>query len=124
MSYVRISIVLLMAVAFALSHLFFLRTYLYWEYDLLDVFMHIWGGVLIVAAWYECQTLFVRLRLASRLAPLIALGVLALGWEIFKYLIGGTVADNYTLDTVTDIVAGFGGGLAAFYAYRSRTIGS
>ncbi len=124
MSHIRIVAVLLVAVAFALAHLFFLRTYLYWEYDLLDVFMHIWGGVLIVTAWFECQPLFARLRVSSRLAPLVVLGVLAVGWEIFKYLIGGTVADNYTIDTVTDIVAGLGGGLAAFYVYRSRTIGS
>jgi hypothetical protein len=122
MSHLRILVLLLVSAVFAAAHLFFLRTYLYWEYDLLDVGMHIWGGLLIVVAWYEASSLW-RGRFTSPYAPLIVLLTLALVWEIFKYLIGGTVADNYAVDTATDILAGLGGGLAAFYAYRSRTIG-
>jgi hypothetical protein len=123
MRHIRICVMLASAALFAVAHLFFLRTYLYWEFGLLDIFMHVWGGILIIVAWYE---LIPSLRSwpVSRLAPLCALLILAFSWEVFKYLIGGTVADNYARDTVTDIVAGLGGGLAAFYAYRSRTIGS
>jgi len=122
MSYFRILVLFLVSAVFAAAHLFFLRTYLYWEYDLLDVGMHIWGGVLIVAAWYEVSSLW-RGRFTSPYASLVVLLTLALVWEVFKYLIGGTVADNYAVDTATDILAGLGGGLAAFYLYRSRTIG-
>lgn len=118
MPFVRKTLLIGAAALFAVAHLFFLRTFLYWEYEYLDLGMHVAGGVLLVALWYEFFSGF----WSHRYAALWVLVMTIVAWEIFKYLIGSTVIDNYAIDTVTDLLAGLGGGLATFWCYRSRTI--
>lgn len=120
MSLVRKALLISAAVIFALAHLFFLKTFFYWEYEYLDLAMHVAGGLLIVALWYEFFTFF----RSNRYTPLFVLVTVIVSWEIFKYLIGSTVQSNYAIDTVTDVLAGLCGGLASFLFYRSRTIQS
>lgn len=117
-------VLIVTAALFAAAHWFFLRTYLYWEYDHLDIFMHLWGGGLVMAVWYGFAS-FLPVRMArSWKLPLTMLCAAIILWEIFKYAIGGIVMDNYAIDTVIDVFAGLGGGLVVFLVQRSRTIRS
>lgn len=120
MSFVRKILLISATALFAVAHLFFLRTFFYWEYEYLDLGMHVAGGILIVALWYEFFSGF----WSNRYAPMVVLLVMVVAWEIFKYLIGSTVTDGYAIDTATDLLAGLSGGLATFWCYRSRTIQS
>ena len=108
---------------FVTVHLYFLQFYLYWHLGWLDILMHVLGGILLVASWYELKRLKAFPALLSRtwFHPLIFLIVVILAWEVFKYLIADVIKQNYELDTVIDLVAGLLGGLISFYWFgRSR----
>jgi hypothetical protein len=109
---------------FVTAHLYFLQLFLYWHLAWLDILMHTWGGMLLIASWYELRRLELFRTLANRvrLHPLIFLGVVMIGWEVFKYLIADTLSQNYELDTVIDLGSGLFGGLIIFYWFRHRQI--
>lgn len=109
---------------FVTAHLYFLQTYLYWNLVWLDVLMHTWGGMLLVASWYELRRLGVFRFLINKawFHPLIFLLVVMIVWEVFKYLIGGVVSESYELDTVIDMISGLVGGLIVFYWFKGRVV--
>lgn len=111
-------------VVFALLHAVFVRFFLYWQIGALDIVMHISGGALFVTTWYAVKRagLFARYLRRVVFHPLVLLTGAVVAWEVFKYAIGSTVAADYALDTAIDVVAGLGGGLVAFFTFRSRTI--
>lgn len=113
-------------VLFALAHVVFLKLFLYWHFDWLDIFMHTWGGFLVVATWYQIRNggLFKRVFSNRYFHPLLFLIVAMIAWEVFKYLIGSTVSQNYRLDTTFDLLSGFLGGLVAFFSLRFSTMRS
>ncbi len=124
MNIIPVALLISTAALFALAHWVFLETYLYWEYDHLDIFMHVWGGGLIMAVWYTLSPLLrIRQSRSGTLSALI-LGGGIIAWEVFKYAIGGIVMDNYVADTFVDVLAGLWGGLVVFLIQRSRTIRS
>lgn len=117
-------LLLLLWVVFVVAHATFVYFFLYWYISPLDIVMHGGGGALLVVTWYTIARagLFAALLRRSVLHPLCVLIAAIVIWEIFKYAIGSVVAKDYLLDTVIDVVAGLGGGVAAFSVYRSRTI--
>ena len=82
--------------------------------------MHIWGGILLVASWYEIERLGVFKSLINKnwFHPLLFLVAIILIWEVFKYLIANVVSQNYVLDTVMDLSSGLIGGLITFYWFK------
>jgi hypothetical protein len=105
---------------FVVAHLYFLQFFLYWHFYWLDILMHIWGGILLVASWYELKRLVVFKSLINKtwFHPILFLVVMMVAWEIFKYLIVDTVGQNYEIDTVMDLGSGLFGGLSIFYWFR------
>ena len=105
---------------FVTAHLYFLQLFLYWHLAWLDVLMHIWGGMLLVASWYELKRLGVFKSLINKtwFHPILFLVVVIVCWEIFKYLIADVVSQNYELDTVIDLGSGLLGGLITYYWFR------
>lgn len=86
--------------------------------------MHTWGGILLVASWYELRRLGVFKSLINKpwFHPLLFLIVVMLVWEVFKYLIADVVSENYELDTVIDLISGLVGGLITFYWFRQSKV--
>lgn len=105
---------------FVTAHLYFLQMFLYWNLVWLDVLMHTWGGMLLVASWYELKRLGVFKFLINKtwIHPLIFLVVMMIVWEVFKYMIADVVSQNYELDTVIDLASGLTGGLITFFWFR------
>lgn len=109
---------------FVIAHLYFLQLFLYWHLSWLDIMMHIWGGMLLIASWYELKRLpvFKSLIAKSHLHPLLFLVIVMVGWEVFKYIIVDTVGQNYEIDTVLDLLSGLSGGLVIFYWFRGSKV--
>ncbi len=97
---------------------------LFWYFWWLDIVMHGYGGVLMVASWFMVKSLgaFQRVMGLSDYYVLVLLCVVILGWELFEYGFGMVTSVDYAIDTVIDLAVGFGGGLASFLLLRSRTI--
>jgi hypothetical protein len=110
---------------FAFLHSVFTKYFLYWEVLMLDTAMHLWGGYLLVTTWLAVQRSHRLSNWHTKLPkylPIFLFLLVIVGWEIFKYYIRSTVFEGYIVDTVTDLLAGLFGGLAAFWYHRSRTI--
>jgi hypothetical protein len=97
---------------------------LYWFVWWLDIAMHISGGFLIVATWYQIQKLgaFPRLMRHGWFRPLVILVVAMVVWELFEFRFGLITEYDYVSDTAFDLINGLIGGLIASWVSRSRTI--
>lgn len=114
-------IFLAIASLFASVHNFAVATSLYWYYWWFDIFMHFWGGMLVVLGVYAlCSLKHVPLKPTSVLifSTLIALMVV---WEVFEWKIGLFDPANHTFDTIKDLFDGLLGGLVGYFlALRLR----
>lgn len=90
----------------------------------LDIFMHTWGGFLIVSSWYLIKSLnaFPVAMSYWLLQPLVILSVIMIVWELFEFRFGLITEYKYLADTTYDFLVGFCGGLIAFLLFRSSTI--
>ncbi|USN87504.1 MAG: hypothetical protein H6779_03765 [Candidatus Nomurabacteria bacterium] len=117
--------VVVLWLVFATAHAFFKTTELYWFYLWLDIPMHLAGGFLVVMTWFVLQRRFIageKIFSQKFFHPLIILAIMMVAWEIYKYMIGDIVMDNYVSDTILDLIMGTVGGLIAFKLFLSRTI--
>jgi hypothetical protein len=109
-------IFLISASALSVLHYLALTLYLYWQIWWFDIPMHVFGGAVIVLGMYTAVELrilpaFVTRQLFSVLAFVL---VIALGWEVFQYLITEVLKPNYVTDTLGDIIVGVLGGMVGF----------
>ena len=97
---------------------------LFWYFWWLDIVMHTYGGILIVASWFMVRSLgaFPAFVSGPDTRSLLILTALIFGWEAFELAYGLVTPHYYIQDTVLDIVLGYAGGLVAFYLFHSRTI--
>lgn len=100
----------------------FNKLFLYLYFPWLDVFMHTFGGMLIIWSWYHFYTSgkFQTIIRKPLLHPLIFLSVLIVVWEVYRYLMKTVVVENYVLDTTVDLLVGFTGGVVAYLWFSSR----
>lgn len=101
---------------------------LYWEVWWFDLMMHFLGGFWIALStlwliyfspFFEGKSKSFKVFLLSGIVGAMLIGIL---WEIFEYATDSTyTAHNYILDTSTDLVADFIGGVVAvlYVYYRS-----
>lgn len=93
---------------------------LYWYFWWFDILMHFWGGLLIGLAVHALAT-FKWLRLKpSWTVLLLTLTLFIVIWELFEAWAGLHDVDfeSFLIDTMQDILLGFGGGLLAYTAVR------
>jgi hypothetical protein len=97
---------------------------LFWYFWWLDIVMHAYGGSLIVTSWFIVKALgaFPRLVGGYDRRSLLVLILVIFGWELYEYQFGLITPVGYVLDTAMDLAIGFGGGLASYLIFRSRTI--
>lgn len=101
------------------THIVAMHYHLYWYLPWFDIFMHLWGGYLVIIGLLMIGSIGSR-RLYFpdwSLAPV--LGLVMLGWEVFEYVFGvaGT-HPSYLVDTTLDIIFGALGGLIAYGSVR------
>lgn len=104
-----------------MSHAFASYFHLYWRYPLLDVPLHILGGMLVAFSFYLLPV--IRIRLPRRYPQLVYVIALALIvgtlWELFEYAIGETeFGAGFAFDTLRDIGMDTVGAIAGFYFIR------
>ena len=114
-------IFLVTASLFAGAHNFAVATSLYWYYWWFDIFMHFWGGTLVVLGVYAlCSLKHVPLKPTSVLI-FSTLIIIMVVWEIFEWKIGLFDPTNHTFDTAKDLFDGLFGGLVGYFiALRLR----
>jgi glycopeptide antibiotics resistance protein len=90
-------------------HLIGMEHFLYWRFWWYDVLLHFLGGVAI--------TSFLFIFTQSWKKALAGLFLIAIGWEIFEYVLHIAVraGDDYTLDTIKDLIMDTIGAGAAIY---------
>lgn len=101
-------------------HVLAMSLYLYWQVWWLDIPVHVLGGVVVVFGFFTARDL--RLpqvyRLLTWYGMLCGVLIVAIGWEVFQYLITDTLKPDYVIDTLTDIVCGLTGGVIGWYMAR------
>ena len=109
---------------FVVADFVFNKLHMYDYFDWLDILMHIFGGMLFMWTWFHVCTggKFKKIMRKPIVHPLWELGVLVIGWEIYRFLTKNIVIEGYLFDTVLDVLVGFGGGLIAYMWFSSRTI--
>lgn len=110
---------LLLSAAFATTHIFAVELSLYWYYWWFDIFMHLWGGLLLGSGVHVLSPLsLIPIRPTTGVVLLVLLGV-TVTWEVFEWFAGLYNPVGYVWNTGKDIVMGFAGGLLA-HAYWRR----
>lgn len=113
---------LALAAAFAVVHTFALAASLYWYYWWFDIVMHFWGGMLTSLGVHALST-FSRAPFRPTLSTvLLTLFIVTVSWEVFEWLTGLWQPEAYLVDTIHDLLLGFGGGLLAHLALRTYTM--
>lgn len=112
-------IFLVLATVFALVHAFAVTFSLYWYYWWFDIFMHLWGGVLIGLGVYAFSTLSKFPFHPTTKAILLTLLLVTVSWEVFERAAGLYDPTSYAIDTIQDILIGFGGGLLTHFFLRT-----
>ncbi|MEZ4104055.1 MAG: hypothetical protein R3B60_02080 [Candidatus Paceibacterota bacterium] len=121
---ISLPVIIFFWIVFTGFHIFFKYTELYWFYLWLDIPMHLAGGFLVVMTWYFLRQVMAGGKIFSQkfFHPLTILAIMMIGWEIYKYMIGDIVSDNYVQDTILDLIMGTVGGLIAFRLFKSSKI--
>jgi len=120
--------ILLTSIIIAGLHFTALEFYLYWVFPWFDVLMHFLGGFLVALIGIWSLLYVVRMRvwicfshrniLYTAIGTALAIGI---GWEVFEYINGLRIKDNYVFDTVTDLIMDlFGAMLAYWIVLRTR----
>jgi hypothetical protein len=111
-------------VLFIMANLVFNKIHLYDYFYWLDIGMHIWGGMMFIWSWYHFHTDggFRKMIYKPFVHPLLALGILVVGWELYRFLLKNIIVEDYALDTTIDILVGLSGGIIAYLWFSSRTI--
>ena len=111
---------LILGTVLAVLHATALTLYLYSFYWWFDVVMHLLGGAVVVLGLGALGDLG-RIRAERWLAPLPAFGLLVfvmVVWEAFEYVVRVTRAEHFVLDTVSDLIFGFIGGVIGLFIAR------
>jgi len=111
-------------VLFVVANMVFNKLYMYDYFDWLDICMHVIGGMLFMWSWYHLHTggKFRKITIKPLLHPLSVLGILVVGWEVYRFFLKDLNMDGYAVDTTLDILVGMSGGLIAYMWFSSRTI--
>lgn len=109
----------------AVLHVLALQFFLYWKFHWFDMPMHFLGGVVVGLLLYTMRDLGVSLIPAQPRWFVVLLFVLmfAVAWEIYEVLIGIEIMGDYVKDTLSDLILGALGGLAAYYVGNRMRIG-
>jgi hypothetical protein len=112
------SVQFLLLLVIAVLHASALAYDLYWRYVWLDVPMHLLGGMWAVlsVAWFG--QVFGWFNTIPLTVAVCALLVIALGWEVFEYVVGVPREANFVFDTVVDLVMDAVGGVIGFSLAR------
>lgn len=91
----------------------------YWKYPGFDLVMHATGGVIIGMLCIFFMLTLWKNTSATLQGVTIVIVALTIGllWEVFEVYIGAFNAVGYTLDTLTDLLAGVLGALSMFFFY-------
>ncbi len=115
-------LILLTAIVVVTLHFTALKYFLYWVLPWFDLLVHFLAGFLValMGVWFFVYVARMRTRvcLSSRsilYTVLLSVFVIGIGWEVFEYLEGLRAAQDYAVDTATDLIMDFFGG---FLAYR------
>lgn len=109
-------IFLLTSSLFAAVHNFAVATSLYWYYWWFDVFMHFWGGILVVVGVYAlCSLKHVPLK-PTAILIFTTLGIAMFAWEVFEWKIGLSNPQYGLFDTIKDLLMGISGGLVGYFS--------
>lgn len=93
---------------------------LYWVYPWLDIPMHALGGV-TVALGYQSRFILSRYKHKLSFGFLATVGfVMLIGvlWEVYEFIVG-PLLPGYLLDTLTDLVMDFLGGVLGYIVARA-----
>ena len=82
--------------------------------------MHFWGGLLIGFGVHAMTTFsFVRVR-PTTLVVFLVISVTVVSWEVFEWIYGLYDPATHLIDTGSDIILGFSGGLLAHFVLANR----
>lgn len=103
---------------------------LYWTLWWYDIIVHFLGGAFagLLAGWLRFLSGYFGAPLIPsefRVFCFVVLStlVIGIGWEIFERMFGHTWSiEGYWLDTTMDVILDIGGGIAAFYFFKSNYI--
>lgn len=95
-----------------------LEFFLFWKLWWFDILLHFLGGLwaAVASAW---AIVFFLKRQPSLLMIVLSALAIAIGWEVFEYVLGFPREEAYVFDVVLDIVMGVLGGLAGALFARS-----
>jgi uncharacterized BrkB/YihY/UPF0761 family membrane protein len=108
----------------AIVHVLAISLFLYWQIWWLDIPMHVLGGIVVIFGFAAARDFGVPMtqKLLTFQGMLLGVAVVAVGWELFQYLITDTLKSDYVVDTVTDIICGFIGGVIGWYVIQKLEI--
>lgn len=117
----RTWILIVSASTLALLHLFAIAFELYWLFWWFDIFMHLFGGVVVALTLYALSDLTRQIPawLLDGGPFMLAVIAVAMGWELFELWAGVPMYGVYALDTSLDILMGTIGGAVGWYLGRS-----
>ncbi len=110
---------LVFATLFAFVHAVAMALSLYWWYWWFDIFMHLWGGVLIGLGVHAFSANRWFLYRPTFKTVLLTLLLITASWEIFERAAGLYDVTAYAVDTTLDLFLGFSGGLLAHFLLQT-----
>lgn len=126
-SLILLLIILALSIVFKILHLFVFEYFLFWRFWWFDTIMHFLGGVLValVVIWTlrHIQKLEELIQRQKYFWSVVLLVVFAVGvsWEVFELIAGLQPAQNYVLDTGSDLLMDIvGGSIACILLFKTR----
>jgi uncharacterized BrkB/YihY/UPF0761 family membrane protein len=112
---IRLTFFFAALILLAVVHVVALELYLYWKFPWFDIPMHLLGGISVALGYSILHTrLSPRLRTFSwYIAAVLLVGI---GWEIFEYAAGISLAreESFLLDTALDLCMDTLGGILGY----------
>jgi len=112
-------------IALGIVHIFATKFYLYWKYPMLDMPVHVLGGVTVVLGFFLLQhlTSFPRRVFTLVQTLVVALGI-GLLWEVVEVIIGVSIVEvSFYSDSLSDLFMDVcGGGIGFTLIYHLKKL--
>ncbi|MFM2340286.1 MAG: hypothetical protein RLZZ360_922 [Candidatus Parcubacteria bacterium] len=115
------AVTIIFGITFAVLHTLAEALSLYWQYEWLDMPMHILGGIVLMFMFASLRQMSPMLKRLPAYLSVLGFSTALILWELFGIWRFGGLKPDYWSDTIGDLICGVVGLVTGYMLVRTMT---